>query len=59
MMSSANNQVLVAVGWWRFSRCENQRRVQRRNPSFGRLHALVPPAVTRAEFSQRENCHHF
>jgi hypothetical protein len=48
-----------AIGWWRFSRCENQRRVQRRN-AFRNADALrpsVPPATARAEFSPRENYH--
>ena len=47
-----------ADGWW-FSRCENQRRVQRRNPSVvGAFSLLLTPAKARSEFSQRENSHH-
>jgi hypothetical protein len=51
------NEACPTAEWWRFSRCENQRRVQRRN-AFGNvndLRAPVPPAAARAEFSQREN----
>jgi hypothetical protein len=59
MMFCANNQVMPVAGWWWFSRCENQCRVQQRNALFGRFLALGPPANTRAEFSQRENYYHF
>jgi hypothetical protein len=50
----------LVAAWWRFSRCENQRRVQRRNAfrSVDIFRAPVPPAAVRTEFSQRENCHH-
>jgi hypothetical protein len=44
------------VGWW-FSRCENQRRVLRRNAWFGRVLPDEPLATAQAEFLQRENCH--
>jgi hypothetical protein len=57
--SSKNLLFTHAQAEWWFSRCENQRRVQRRNafPSIIALLESIPPAATRAEFSQRENCH--
>ena len=43
--------------WW-FSRCENQRRAERRNsPATGDAPSTAAARWTRAQFSQRENCH--
>ena len=43
---------------WRFSRCENQRRAERRNgPARRDARPLPATAAGRAEFSQRENSH--